>query len=168
MCRLPFCSKANHNIAAIATRMGDKRSERCIMLFIHEHNRNVDENRGIAKPDFLRNFWEEEKLSLLTKNVEGPVPGGNLMVPPEVIHLLGSQTKPIHFACSKPNRSILSAVFPIFIPHFASITRWIGVTDKISSSRLPLEELCYVFPQKSDSLHSLLRFKILMHLTKVC
>lgn len=64
--------------------MSEARSEREISLWIHEYNRTCDENRGIAKPDFLRHYWEEEKIRMLAGNVEGPSPGGNLGIPPEV------------------------------------------------------------------------------------
>ena len=74
----------------IASRMSDSRTEREIWLWIHEYNRSIDENRGIAKPDFLRNFWEEENLTALARNVDGPVPGGNLMIPPKVSRLSAS------------------------------------------------------------------------------
>lgn len=84
---LPICfSKLNGRVGTIASRLSEARSEREVSLFIHEFNRSVDENRGVAKPDFLRHFWEEEKLRLLISvNVDGPAPGGNLMIPPEVM-----------------------------------------------------------------------------------
>ncbi|CAN0256206.1 unnamed protein product, partial [Scytosiphon promiscuus] len=77
-------SKANGRIAPIASRIGEDRSQREISLFVHEYNRNVDENRGIARRDFLRHFWEEEKIRNLSSNVDGPSPGGNLTIPPEL------------------------------------------------------------------------------------
>lgn len=80
----PFFSKANGRIATIASRMSEARSEREISLWVYEYNRTCDENRGISKPDFLRHFWEEEKIRRLSGNVQGPSPGGNLMIPPEV------------------------------------------------------------------------------------
>lgn len=99
----PFGSKANGRIAAIASRMSDARTEREIWLWINDHNRSIDENRGFAKPDFLRNYWEEEKLALLAGNLVGPVPGGNLMVPPEVrclvCNLLARVNRFALFAC---------------------------------------------------------------------
>lgn len=87
VCRLLFYSKANKRITTIASRMGALRTGREISLWVYEHNRSTDENRGIAKPDFLRSFWEEEKLRLLSGNVDGPIPGGNLMIPPEVMRM---------------------------------------------------------------------------------
>ena len=83
MC-LPFCSKFNR-IAALFSRLGDAKTEREIWLRINEHNRSNDERRGLAQADFLRNWWEEEKLCELGGNIEGPTPGGNLTIPPEVI-----------------------------------------------------------------------------------
>jgi len=77
-------SKANGRIATMASRMGEARTEREISLWVYEHNRTCDENRGVSKRDFLRNFWEEEKLRMLSGNVKGPHPGGNLLIPPEV------------------------------------------------------------------------------------
>lgn len=64
--------------------MSEARSEREIWLWIHDYNRSIDENRGIAQPDFLKHFWEEERCRQLAGNVDGPAPGGNLMIPPEV------------------------------------------------------------------------------------
>lgn len=65
--------------------MSEARTEREISLWVHDYNRSCDEHRGIAKPDFLRHFWEEERIRTLSGNVQGPSPGGNLMIPPEVM-----------------------------------------------------------------------------------
>ncbi|CAN0432523.1 unnamed protein product, partial [Pylaiella littoralis] len=77
-------SQANGRIATIASRMSEARTEREISLWVHDYNRSCDEHRGIAKPYFLRHFWEEERIRTLSANVQGPSPGGNLMIPPEL------------------------------------------------------------------------------------
>lgn len=45
------------------------------------------------------NFWEEEKLTALAWNVDGPVPGGNLMVPPKVRRLSASNLVLVRVCC---------------------------------------------------------------------
>jgi len=106
-------SKGNKRIATIASRMSEKRTAREIWLWIHDYNRGIDESRGVAQPDFLKHYWTEQEIHQLAGNVDGPVPGGNLMIPPEVNLMFVSpfayrrnpctvsiQSQELHMSCS--------------------------------------------------------------------
>lgn len=70
----------------MAPRLGVERSDHELALFVFDHNRKVLASRGIAAEDFMSGqWWVEERLRHLWGNVDGPCPGGNLKIPPEVM-----------------------------------------------------------------------------------
>lgn len=59
--------------------------ERAVALVVHNWNFKVDINRGICSADFYGSrWWEQAQHEGMWGNVDGPPPGGNLQIPPEV------------------------------------------------------------------------------------
>lgn len=54
-----------------------------MFIFTHAHNCGTDVARGICKQDVYGNrTWVEQEVAAMWTNVVGPIPGGNLMMPP--------------------------------------------------------------------------------------
>ena len=76
-------SKLNTRVGSKSTNFGPARMDREVLIFAHAHNCGTDVARGICVRDvFGCRSWVEMEVGLLWTNIDGPVPGGNLMLPP--------------------------------------------------------------------------------------
>lgn len=75
-------SKLNTRVANKFPTIGELRSDRELLIFAHEHNCSTDIARGICKQDLYGVcHWKEQEVASLWTNIDGPIPGGNLMRP---------------------------------------------------------------------------------------
>ncbi|CAN0236692.1 unnamed protein product, partial [Scytosiphon promiscuus] len=75
-------SKLNTRVVTKSTNMGQDRTDREMLIFTHAHNCGTDIARGICKQDVYGNrTWVEQEIAAMWTNIDGPIPGGTLMMP---------------------------------------------------------------------------------------
>lgn len=78
-----YSSKLNTRVGAKSTNFGPERMDRELLIFAHGHNCGTDVARGICRRDVYGcRYWVEMEVAVLWTNIDGPSPGGNLMMPP--------------------------------------------------------------------------------------
>lgn len=73
----------NTRVVTKSSHMGQDRTDRDMLIFTHAHNCGTDVARGICIQDVYGNrTWVEQEVAGLWTNIDGAIPGGNLMMPP--------------------------------------------------------------------------------------